>query len=63
METQVKEQVFDLAKTSIIQNAWKNNQDLSVHGWVYGIGSGIIKDLEVNVSNDSQLDDVYQLNF
>ena len=63
VELNVKEQVFDLAKTSIIQNAWKNDQDLSVHGWVYGVGSGIIKDLGVNVSNDSQLDDVYQLNF
>ena len=63
VELNVKEQVFDLAKTSIIQNAWKKDQDISVHGWVYGVGSGIIKDLEVNVSNDSQLDDVYQLNF
>ncbi len=63
VELNVKEQVFDLAKTSIIQNAWKNDQELNVHGWVYGVGSGIIKDLEVNVSNDSQLDDVYQLNF
>tara|TARA_R100001369_G_scaffold29172_1_gene52376 strand:- start:65216 stop:65851 length:636 start_codon:yes stop_codon:yes gene_type:complete len=63
VELNVKEQVFDLAKTSIIQNAWKNDQELNVHGWVYGVGSGIIKDLGVNVSNDSQLDDVYQLNF
>ncbi|CAM4069119.1 carbonate dehydratase [Gillisia hiemivivida] len=63
VEFNVKEQVFDLAKTSIIQNAWKNDQDLSVHGWVYGVGSGIIKDLEVNFSNDSQLEKVYQLNF
>ncbi|TVZ26226.1 carbonic anhydrase [Gillisia sp. Hel_I_86] len=63
VEFNVKEQVFDLAKTSIIQNAWKKDQELHVHGWVYGVGSGIIKDLEVNISNDSQLDDVYQLNF
>jgi len=63
VELNVKEQVFDLAKTSIIQNAWRNKQDLSVHGWVYGVGSGIIKDLEVNFSNDSQLEKVYQLNF
>ncbi|RKS55472.1 carbonic anhydrase [Gillisia mitskevichiae] len=63
VELNVKEQVFDLAKTSIIQNAWRNKQDLSVHGWVYGVGSGIIKDLDVNFSNDSQLEKVYQLNF
>lgn len=63
VELNVKEQVFDLAKTSIIQNAWRQNQDLSIHGWVYGVGSGIIKDLVVNVSNNNDLDDVYQLNF
>lgn len=63
VEVNVKEQVFDLAKTSIVQNAWHNDQELHLHGWVYGVGSGIIKDLEVNVSNDSQLDEVYQLNF
>lgn len=63
VELNVKEQVFDLAKTSIVQNAWHNGQELHLHGWVYGIGSGVVKDLEVNVSNDSQLDSVYQLNF
>ncbi|MDT0691264.1 carbonate dehydratase [Salegentibacter sp. F188] len=63
VELNVKEQVFDLAKTSIVQNAWDKDQELHLHGWVYGLDSGIIKDLEVNVSNDSQLDEVYQLNF
>lgn len=63
VELNVKEQVFDLAKTSIVQNSWHNGQELHLHGWVYGIGDGIIKDLEVNISNDSQLDTVYQLNF
>lgn len=63
VELNVKEQVFDLAKTSIVQTAWKNGQELSLHGWVYAIGSGVIQDLNVNVSNDSQLEEVYQLNF
>lgn len=63
VELNVVEQVFDLAKTSIVQNAWKNGQDLNLHGWVYGVGSGIIKDLNVNVSSEDQLDDLYQLNF
>lgn len=63
VELNVKEQVFDLAKTSIVQNAWRNNQNLSVHGWVYGVGSGIIKDLNVNFSSDSQLEEVYKLHF
>lgn len=63
VELNVVEQVFDLAKTSIVQNAWHNNQELYLHGWVYGLDSGLIKDLGVNVSNDSELDEVYQLNF
>ncbi|UJH90268.1 carbonate dehydratase [Antarcticibacterium sp. 1MA-6-2] len=63
VEVNVTEQVFDLAKTSIVQGAWNNGQELSIHGWVYGVDSGIIKDLGVNVKNDGDLDEVYQLNF
>jgi carbonic anhydrase len=63
VEVNVKEQVYDLAKTSIVQNAWHNNQELYLHGWVYGLDSGLIKDLQVNVSNDNELDKVYKLNF
>ncbi len=59
----VYEQVFDLSKTSIVQSAWNSGQELSLHGWVYALDSGIVKDLGVNISNDSELDEVYQLNF
>lgn len=63
VELNVKEQVLDLAKTSIVQGAWKNGQDLNLHGWVYGLDSGIVKDLEVNLSSNKDLDSVYQLQF
>lgn len=63
VEINVKEQVFDLAKTSILQSAWKNGQDVSIHGWVYGLNSGFVTDLGVNFSSDQDLDEVYQLNF
>ncbi|WP_268846083.1 carbonate dehydratase [Flavobacterium aestivum] len=63
VEINVKEQVFDLAKTSIVQAAWKNGQDLTIHGWVYGLNSGFVTDLGVNFSSDNDLDEVYQLNF
>jgi carbonic anhydrase len=63
VELNVIEQVYDLAKTSIVQNAWGSNQDLMIHGWVYGVNSGIVKDLGVNFKNDSQLDEVYKLDF
>ncbi len=61
VEINVKEQVFDLSKTSIVQAAWKNGQDLSIHGWVYGLNSGIVTDLDVNFSSNVELDEVYQL--
>lgn len=63
VELNVIEQVYDLAKTSIVQAAWKTGQNLHLHGWAYGVSSGIIKDLNVNVSSEDQLDEVYQLNF
>ena len=63
IEINVKEQVMNLAKTSIVQNAWKNGQELSLHGWVYGLNDGYVTDLGVNFSCDKDLDDVYQLKF
>lgn len=63
VEINVKEQVFDLAKTSIVQGAWKNGQQLYLHGWVYGLDTGIIKDLEVNFNDNNDLDRVDRLMF
>jgi len=63
VEINVKEQVFDLAKTSIVQAAWKNKQDLTLHGWVYGLNSGFVTDLNVNISSEKDLDEVYRLRF
>jgi carbonic anhydrase len=62
VEINAKEQVYDLSKTSIVQAAWKNGQDLSIHGWVYGLNSGFVTDLKVNISSNKELDEVYQLN-
>lgn len=63
VEINVKEQVFDLAKTSIVQSAWTKGQELSLHGWVYGLNSGYVTDLNVNISSEKDLDRVYQLKF
>jgi carbonic anhydrase len=43
VELNVQEQVFNLAKTSIIQRAWKNEQRPYLHGWVYGLKDGLLK--------------------
>jgi carbonic anhydrase len=59
VELNVMEQVLDLGKTSIIQNAWKNNQNIHLHGWVYGIHDGIINDLNVTITGVQDLHNVY----
>jgi carbonic anhydrase len=63
VEVNAQEQVFDLAKTSIVQNAWRNGQDVTLHGWAYGLNSGFVTDLNVNFSSNKDLDAVYQLFF
>ncbi len=62
VELNVQEQVMDLAKTSIVQNAWKHGRNLWIHGWVYSIRNGLVKDLNVNFGSNSELPDVYRLN-
>ena len=62
VELNVQEQVMDLAKTSIVQNAWKHGRNLWIHGWVYSIKNGLVKDLNVNFGSNAELPDVYRLN-
>jgi carbonic anhydrase len=61
VEVNVQEQVHDLGKTSIVQNAWKRNQPLHLHGWVYDINDGLINDLGVNFTCPKDLHSVYHL--
>ncbi len=62
VELNVIEQVQDLGKTSIVQNAWNNGQPLHIHGWVYDLKDGIINDLGVNFTGTQDLHAVYHLN-
>jgi carbonic anhydrase len=63
VELNVVEQVFDLCKTSIIQNAWKKRQQPHVHGWVYDIANGLIKDLNVTVRDNTEITGVYKFDW
>ena len=59
VELNVMEQVFNLAKTSIIQRAWKNENRPDLHGWVYGLTDGIIKPVyEMRAGAD--IDELYE---
>ena len=54
-ELNVIEQVTNVCNSTIVQNAWKNGVELSVHGWVYGIEDGILKDLGTSFASNEQL--------
>ncbi len=49
-ELNVVDQVSNVCRTSIVQDAWARAQELAVHGWIYGLHDGLLRDLEVTVS-------------
>lgn len=59
-EMNVRVQVQNLAKNTIVQNAWARGQELSLHGWVYGVSNGLVRDLGVTVSGPDGLSDVFR---
>jgi len=59
IELNVQEQVTNLAKTSIIQSAWKNDQRPHLHGWVYDLKDGIIKPV-MEMSPGTPIGDIYE---
>ena len=61
VELNVIEQVFDLSKTSIIQNAWRSRDLPMIHGWVYDLRSGIIQDLGVSMHSKSKLPPIFNV--
>lgn len=58
-ELNVQEQVFNLAKTSIIQKAWKHEQRPHLHGWVYGLKDGIINPV-FEMKAGTHIDEIYE---
>lgn len=61
VELNVIEQAYNICKTTIVQNAWKERSDLEVHGWVIDLQSGLIRDLKVSCSSAENLDKVFTL--
>lgn len=54
-EFNVQEQVVNVCNTNIIKHAWKNGADLTIHGWIYNIENGILKDLDMCVNSIDEL--------
>lgn len=54
-ELNVIEQVANVCNTTVVRNAWESGQELSVHGWIYSIENGILRDLGVCVSGIDEI--------
>lgn len=61
VELNVIEQVFNVSKTSIIQNNWKDRNYPIIHGWVYSLETGLIKDLNVSIQNQRDLPPIFRM--
>jgi carbonic anhydrase len=61
VELNVEEQVYNLCRTTVVQNAWKERPDLEVHGWVIDLKTGLVKDLNVSHNDAHGLGYVYEL--
>jgi carbonic anhydrase len=54
-ELNVIEQALNVSRTTVVQNAWDRGQELAVHGWIYGIGDGLLRDLDICITNQTEL--------
>jgi carbonic anhydrase len=59
-ELNVIEQVVNTCETTILRDAWQRGQNVSVHGWIYGVADGILRDLRVTVSRPGELSTAYE---
>ena len=54
------EQVANVCQTTIVQDAWERGQPLAVHGWVYGLEDGLVRDLRTTVDRPEQAVPAYR---
>ena len=59
-ELNVIEQVLNVGRTTIVQSAWQRGQELVVHGWIYGLEDGLLRDLGVSIDNAEGLAAAYR---
>ncbi|MDQ3050877.1 MAG: carbonate dehydratase [Bacteroidota bacterium] len=60
VELNVKQQVYNLCKTSIVQSAWNKGEFPYIHGWVYDVHDGILNDMDVTFNNNAELSHMYK---
>jgi carbonic anhydrase len=54
-ELNVIEQVINTSETTIVQDAWNRGQDLTIHGWIYGLKDGLVRDLDITLENKTDM--------
>jgi carbonic anhydrase len=54
-EINVKEQVLNVCKTTIVKNVWNSGGELSVHGWIYDIKNGLLQDLDICITCEKDI--------
>ncbi|MDM0110444.1 carbonate dehydratase [Variovorax sp. J22R24] len=59
-ELNVIEQVVNVAESTVIQDAWSRGQAVTLHGWIYGISDGLLKDLGMTITGPDRIESVYQ---
>jgi carbonic anhydrase len=59
-ELNVIEQVVNVCRTTIVRQAWERDQALTVHGWIYSLGDGLLRDLGMCVASESELSSCYE---
>ena len=59
-ELNVIEQVVNVAQSTVLQDAWAGGQDVTLHGWVYGVHDGLVQDLHMTVTGQHDLDALYR---
>jgi carbonic anhydrase len=59
-ELNVIEQVMNVAQSTVLQDAWGRGQNVTLHGWVYGLSDGLLHDLHMTITGESDLDALYR---
>jgi carbonic anhydrase len=54
-ELNVIEQVLNVSQTTILQNAWERGQEIAVHGWIYGLQDGLLRELNICITNRNEI--------
>ncbi|HEX5802829.1 MAG TPA: carbonate dehydratase [Azospira sp.] len=59
-ELNVVEQVLNVCQTTVVQEAWNRGQELSIHGWIFGLTDGLVRDLEISIAAPGNVQAIYE---